>query len=268
MMGNVHSIITGSTVDGPGTRYVVFLKGCPMRCLYCHNPDTWDARGGQEMSVHEIMADMKSYLPFMKRGGLTISGGEALVQLDFINELYEATKRIGIHNCLDTSGITFTTKEQNPERYAKFERLASLLDLVLLDIKHVDPEQHKILTGQPMDSILEFYKFLDEKNVPVWIRHVIVPGYTFDEGYLKRTGTFLAHFKNIKAVDILPYHDMAKPKYKEMGIDYVLKDVKPLTNEDGKWARDIIIAAMKEERVRMNNEGIHVGYPFDTEIPR
>ena len=264
MTGNIHSIITGSTVDGPGTRYVVFLKGCPLRCLYCHNPDTWDGRGGKEMTVAEIMADMRSYLPFMKRGGLTVSGGEPLVQIDFVTELFAAAKQIGVQTALDTTGYLF--KRDVPEIFAKYEKLAEVTDLVLLDLKAIDPKMHEELTGVKQDTIIDFYKYLDEKEIPIWVRHVIVPGYTFDPELLAKSGKFLAHFKNVKAVDILPYHDMAKPKYKEMGIDYVLKDVKPLTGEDGHSARDMVVNAMREERLRMKEAGIHVGYPFDTPV--
>ena len=264
MTGNIHSIITGSTVDGPGTRYVVFLKGCPLRCLYCHNPDTWDGRGGKEMTVAEIMADMRSYLPFMKRGGITVSGGEPLVQIDFVTELFAAAKQLGVQTALDTTGYLF--KKDVPEIYAKYEKLAEVTDLVLLDLKAIDPKMHEELTGVKQDTIIDFYKYLDEKNIPIWVRHVIVPGYTFDPELLAKSGRFLAHFKNVKAVDILPYHDMAKPKYKEMGIDYVLKDVKPLTGEDGHSARDMVVNAMREERLRMKEAGIHVGYPFDTPV--
>ena len=264
MTGNIHSIITGSTVDGPGTRYVVFLKGCPLRCLYCHNPDTWDGRGGKEMTVAEIMADMRSYLPFMKRGGLTVSGGEPLVQIDFVTELFAAAKQLGVQTALDTTGYLF--KKDVPEIYAKYEKLAEVTDLVLLDLKAIDPKMHEELTGVKQDTIIDFYKYLDEKNIPIWVRHVIVPGYTFDPELLAKSGRFLAHFKNVKAVDILPYHDMAKPKYKEMGIDYVLKDVKPLTGEDGHSARDMVVNAMREERLRMKEAGIHVGYPFETPV--
>ena len=264
MNGNIHSIITGSTVDGPGTRYVVFLKGCPLRCKYCHNPDTWDGRGGKEMSVAEIIADMRSYLPFMKRGGITVSGGEPLVQIDFVIELFTAARNLGVHTALDTTGYLFN--KDNPEKFAKYEKLAEVTDLVLLDLKHIDPEKHVELTGVKQDTIIDFYKYLDEKNIPIWVRHVIVPGYTFVPEYLEKSGKFLAHFKNVKAVDILPYHDMAKPKYAEMGIDYVLKDVAPLTGEDGKNARDTVVNAMRAERLRMKEEGIHVGFPFDTPV--
>ena len=216
------------------------------------------------MSVAEIIADMRSYLPFMKRGGITVSGGEPLVQIDFVIELFTAARNLGVHTALDTTGYLFN--KDNPEIFAKYEKLAEVTDLVLLDLKHIDPEKHVELTGVKQDTIIDFYKYLDEKNIPIWVRHVIVPGYTFVPEYLEKSGKFLAHFKNVKAVDILPYHDMAKPKYAEMGIDYVLKDVAPLTGEDGKNARDTVVNAMRAERLRMKEEGIHVGFPFDTPV--
>ena len=249
MDGNIHSIITGGTVDGPGTRYVVFVKGCPMRCKYCHNPDTWEAAGGEKKSVQEILEDYERYRPFMTNGGITVTGGEPLTQIDFLLELFTEAKKRNIHTCLDTSGIMF--RRNIPEIYEKYLKLAKVTDLVMLDIKHIDPEEHKKLTGQPNDNILDFLKFLDEQEVAIWIRHVIVPDITYVPKYLKQLGTYIAHFKHIKALDVLPYHDMGKTKYKELGIDYVLKDVKPLTNDDAKKARDIVVEAMREERKRM-----------------
>ncbi len=256
MNGNIHSIVKGGTVDGPGTRYVIFVKGCPMRCLYCHNPDTWTPVGGTEMTVDEILKDYDSIAPFLANGGITVTGGEPLTQIDFLLELFEKAKKKGIHTCLDTSGIMF--RRNVPEIYAKYEKLASLTDLVLLDIKHIDPEGHKALTAQPIDNILDFLHFLDEKDVKVWIRHVIVPDITFKEELLVRLGTYIAQFHNVKGLDILPYHDMAKKKYKEMGMDYVLADTKPLETSDGQWARDVILKAMKVERDKLRAEGKYI----------
>lgn len=252
MDGNIHSIITGGTVDGPGTRYVVFVKGCPMRCKYCHNPDTWDAAGGEKKSVQEILEDYERYRPFLTNGGLTVTGGEPLTQIDFLLELFTEAKKRNIHTCLDTSGIMF--RRNIPEIYEKYLKLAKVTDLVMLDIKHIDPEEHMKLTGQPIDNILDFLKFIDEQGITIWIRHVIVPGITFVPEYLERLGTYIAHFRHIKALDILPYHDMGKSKYEQLGIDYVLKDVKPLNNSDAKEARDIVVAAMRRERQKMNEE--------------
>ena len=174
MEGMIHSIETFGTVDGPGVRYVVFVKGCPMRCQYCHNPDTWEMAGGTKMTPEQILNDYDSYKPFLKGGGLTVTGGEPLVQIDFLIELFEGAKKKGIHTCLDTSGIMF--RRNVPEIFAKYERLMESTDLIMLDIKHIDPEEHKKLTGQPCDNIFDFLKYLDEKGKEIWIRHVLVPG--------------------------------------------------------------------------------------------
>lgn len=246
MVGNIHSIITGATVDGPGTRYVVFTKGCPMRCLYCHNPDTWTASGGKQMTVEEILTDYQKYAPFLKNGGITVTGGEPLVQIDFVIELFTEAKKQNIHTCLDTSGIMFRRNE--PEVYAKFLKLAAVTDLVMLDIKHIDPEEHKKLTSQPCDNIFDFLKFIDEQGIDIWIRHVLVPGITLVPEYLERLGTFIAQFKHIKALDVLPYHDMGKTKYEELGIDYPLKDVVPATNQQAIEAKNVILDAMRKRR--------------------
>jgi pyruvate formate lyase activating enzyme len=223
-----------------------------MRCKYCHNPDTWDAAGGEKKSVQEILEDYERYRPFMINGGLTVTGGEPLTQIDFLLELFTEAKKRNIHTCLDTSGIMF--RRNVPEIYEKYLKLAKVTDLVMLDIKHIDPEEHKKLTGQPNDNILDFLKFLDEQGIDIWIRHVIVPGITFIPKYLEQLGTYIAHFRHIKALDVLPYHDMGKTKYEQMGIDYVLKDVKPLNNSDAKEARDIVVEAMRKERHKMNEE--------------
>ena len=239
MKGYVHSIETFGTVDGPGTRYVVFVQGCPMRCKYCHNPDTWQPNIGEMKDTDEILKDYDSYKEFYGNGGgLTITGGEPLLQIDFITELYEKAKAKGIHTCLDTSGIVFD--ENNQSLMEKFDRLIQSVDLVLLDIKHIDPEQHKELTSQPNDQILAFARYLDKKNVTVWIRHVVVPGITYNEEYLTKLGEFLGTLNNIKALDILPYHTMGVVKYENLGLSYPLKDVGALSTEDGHAAREII----------------------------
>ena len=239
MKGYVHSIETFGTVDGPGTRYVVFVQGWPMRCKYCHNPDTWQTNIGEMKDTDEILKDYDSYKEFYGNGGgLTITGGEPLLQIDFITELYEKAKAKGIHTCLDTSGIVFN--ENNKALMEKFDRLMKSVDLVLLDIKHIDPEQHKELTNQPNDQILAFAKYLDKKNITVWIRHVVVPGITYNEEYLTKLGEFLGTLNNVKALDVLPYHTMGVVKYENLGIEYPLKDVEALTTEQGHEAREII----------------------------
>lgn len=246
MIGRIHSIESFGTVDGPGIRMVIFLSGCPMRCLYCHNPDTWDPKGGAPMTVENILNQYENAKHFYKKGGITVSGGEPLMQINFVTELFEAAKKRGIHTCLDTSGITF-----NPGSDAvmsHFNRLAASTDLVLLDIKHIDPEEHVKLCAQPQDKVIAFARFLEKKRIPVWIRHVVVPGYTDNPQYLLSLGQFLGTLSNIKALDVLPYHDMGKKKYRELGITYALEDVKPLTPEKARESRSIILRGMREAR--------------------
>lgn len=242
MTGRIHSLESFGTVDGPGVRFVVFFQGCPMRCLYCHNPDTWEFGAGTEMTVDEIMREFDKCKEFLANGGITATGGEPLTQLDFLTELFEAAKAKGIHTCLDTSGITFT-----PNHTEKFERLIKSTDLVMLDIKHIDPQEHIKLTSQKNDNILKFAEFLRDHNITMWIRHVVVPGITDNPVYLNRLGHFLAHFKNVKALDVLPYHDMGKVKYENLGIDYPLKDVEPMSKDDAVKCRDIILQGIKDE---------------------
>lgn len=246
MTGRIHSIESFGTVDGPGIRMVIFLSGCPMRCLYCHNPDTWDPRGGNSMTVEQILCQYENARHFYKRGGITVSGGEPLTQMRFVTELFEAAVKRGIHTCLDTSGITF--RPDSPGLMWQFDRLMAVTNLVLLDIKHIDPAEHEKLCGQPLHNIIAFARYLDEKQIPVWVRHVVVPGITDNETYLFRLGTFLGTLKNIKALDVLPYHDMGKAKYKALGIPYPLEDVKPLPKDKAADARRIILKGMREQR--------------------
>ncbi len=247
MVGRIHSIETFGTVDGPGTRFVVFFKGCPMRCAYCHNPDTWELSGGEEMTVEDILDYYDKNKEFyMNGGGLTATGGEPLVQIDFLTELFSQAKQRGIHTCLDTSGIMF--RRNDPAVFAKFEKLSTVTDLVMLDIKHIDPEGHKKLTKQPNDNILDFANYLAEKNIPVWIRHVIVPGITDQEDELTRLGYFIGGLPNLKALDVLPYHTMGEVKYKNLGIDYPLKGVPALTSNEAIIAKGHIIDGIKKRR--------------------
>ncbi len=246
MVGHIHSIETCGTVDGPGMRFVVFFKGCPMRCMYCHNPDTWDMKGGEEKTVDELLEQYESLKPFYTNGGITATGGEPLMQIDFLIELFEAAKKRGIHTCLDTSGIMF--RRNNPDILAKYDRLLKVTDLIMLDIKHIDPDEHKKLTRQPLDNILDFARYADEKGNAIRIRHVIVPDITYKPEYLKRVGYFMAELNNVKQLEVLPYHNMGVVKYEKLGIDYPLKDTKPLTNDDAIKAKEIILGAMKERR--------------------
>lgn len=248
MVGHVHSIESFGTVDGPGVRLVVFLQGCPMRCLYCHNPDTWEMTGGTEMTVEEILEHYDKNRSFYAKGGITVTGGEPLMQIDFVTELFTAASAEGIHTCLDTSGITF-----NPDRkevVERFDRLIAVTSLVMLDIKHIDPAGHRKLTGQPLEPILAFARYLDEHNVPLWIRHVVVPGITYDQNELYRLGQFLGTLHNLKALDALPYHTMGKVKYDNLGISYPLEGVRPLEKQEAIAARQVILKGIRDTRSR------------------
>lgn len=238
--GNIHSIETCGTVDGPGIRFVIFMQGCPLRCQYCHNPDTWQTDTNKLMTVDEIMQKYDGVKEFVQSGGITVTGGEPLLQIDFVTELFKVAKAHGIHTALDTSGITF-----NPENTENINKLLKYTDLVLLDIKHINDEEHKKLTGASNKNILAFAQYLSEKQIPVWIRHVVVKDITLNEKYLKELGKFLATLNNIKALDILPYHNMAIPKYESLGINYPLKNTPPTTKEEAINARNIILQEYK-----------------------
>ena len=240
--GNIHSIESCGTVDGPGVRFVVFTQGCPLRCLYCHNPDTWSLEENQRMSVDEILEQYEGVKEFCG-GGITVTGGEPLLQIDFVTELFKKASLKGIHTALDTSGLLF-----NKDNTEKIDELLKYTSLVLLDIKHIDDEEHKKLTKHSNKKILEFAKYLSEQKKPMWVRHVVVPGITFNEKYLTELGQFLATLTNIVALDVLPYHDMAVPKYESLGMDYPLRDVPPLIHEQALNARNIITSAYKAAR--------------------
>lgn len=244
MNGRIHSIETCGTVDGPGIRFVIFVQGCPMRCLYCHNPDTWSMIGGTERTCDDLLEQYTKNSEFYTNGGITVTGGEPLMQIDFLLELFTKAKARGIHTCIDTSGIAY--KPENTAYNEKLDKVLEVTDLVMLDIKHIDPEQHKILCSQPNDGILAFARYLDEKNIDVWIRHVVVPNYTYNEEYLYRLGQFLATLNNVKALDVLPYHTMGEVKYQNLGIDYPLKGIPALDKEDAVKARNIILKGMKD----------------------
>lgn len=240
ILGNIHSIESCGTVDGPGVRFVVFLQGCPMRCKYCHNPDTWGLETNTQMSVAEIFEKYEGVKEFLQHGGITATGGEPLLQIDFVTELFKEAQKRGVHTALDTSGITFTSS--NTE---KFDKLMKFTNLVMLDIKHIDDEEHKKLVGHSNKKILAFAKYVSEKGVPMWIRHVVVPGITFNEKYLRELGKFIKTLNTVEALDVLPYHDMAIPKYESLGLEYPLKGTKPLSKEQALQARNWILEEMK-----------------------
>ena len=238
MIGRVHSIESFGTVDGPGIRMVIFLSGCPMRCLYCHNPDTWDPKGGTPMTVEQLLNQYDNARHFYRKGGITVSGGEPLTQIGFVTELFEEAKKRGIHTCLDTSGVTFRPDSAGVRE--KFDRLAAVTDLVLLDIKHIDDGQHNILTGQSNQNILELAEYLSDIGKPVWIRHVLVPGRSDEDAYLIRLHDFIATLKNVEKVEVLPYHTLGVYKWKELGLEYPLEGVEPPTTERVENAKRIL----------------------------
>lgn len=246
MNGFIHSTESFGTVDGPGVRFVVFLQGCPMRCQYCHNPDTWKMNGGSVRSAQSLIQEYERNAAFYKKGGITVTGGEALMQIDFLLELFRLAKQKNIHTCLDTSGITYHPGASSYNE--KLDALMEVTDLVMLDIKHIDPEGHKALTGHDNAGILAFARYLDEKQIPVWIRHVVVPGITDEAGQLSRLGAFLGTLNNVKALDVLPYHIMGVTKYEQLDIPYPLKGVPAATKEQAAGAKKIILTAYWKQR--------------------
>lgn len=239
MKGRIHSIETCGTVDGPGLRYIIFMQGCLMRCQFCHNPDTWKMSDGKETTVQELVDDIESYLPFFKAsgGGVTVSGGEPLIQAKFITELFKELKKLGIHTAIDTSGGCYS---KSPSFRKSLDELLSLTDLVLMDLKQINPERHKTLTGLKNDHILEFARYLSDKQIPIWVRHVLVPGISdFDED-LYNLSDFIATLSNVQRIEVLPYHKLGVYKWEELGYDYPLEGVEPPTEDRVKNAETIL----------------------------
>lgn len=240
--GYVHSTDSFGSVDGPGIRYLIFLQGCDMRCRYCHNPDTWThgavANNVTEMTVDEILTKAERYRSYWRQnGGITVSGGEPLLQIDFLIELFEEAHKRDITTCLDTCAQPF---RKDGEFFEKFERLMAVTDTVLLDIKHIDASEHKALTGHLNDNILDCAQYLSDINKPVWIRHVLVPGLTDSEDQLQKLRSFIDMLHNVAKVEILPYHSMAEFKYEQLGIPYTLKGLTPPSPEGVKKAKAIL----------------------------
>lgn len=252
MSGRIHSLESFGTVDGPGVRFVVFVQGCPMRCAYCHNPDTWAMTGGTIMEAEDIIKQYERNIAFYKNGGITVTGGEPLMQVDFLIELFTLAKEKNIHTCIDTSGIAY-----NPDNTAfieKLDKLMKLTDLVMLDIKHIDPEKHKELTQQPNDGILAFCEYLNNRKVDMWIRHVVVPTITDDDTYLYKLGYFIGQFTNIKALDILPYHTMGKPKYDQLGMEYKLAGIPAMDKSKVIEKKQVVLNGIKDRRAEMQKD--------------
>lgn len=245
LKGRIHSVESFGTVDGPGIRFVVFMQGCPMRCLYCHNPDTWDMNGGTERTAEDILAEFDKCKEFIT-GGITVTGGEPLMQKDFVAELFGKAKEKGIHTCLDTSGAGFTARNREA-----FDELLSVTDLVMLDIKHIENESHKKLTGMGNSDIHEFARYVSSKGINIWIRHVVVPGITDKKEDWYKIGLFASTLPTLKAVEVLPYHDMGKAKYKMLGMEYPLADTPPADKE--------VAAEAKAEIMRGIVDGIKEG---------
>lgn len=252
MQGRIHSLESFGTVDGPGTRFVVFVQGCPMRCAYCHNPDTWEMNGGTLMEPAYIIEQYERNSPFYANGGgITVTGGEPLMQIDFLIELFTLAKAKNIHTCIDTSGIAYNP--DNTPLVEKLDRLIELTDLVMLDIKHIDPDKHMDLVKQPNENILKFAGYLDEKGVDMWIRHVVVPGYTDDDKYLFDLGYFIGQFSNLKALDVLPYHTMGENKYEKLGVEYRLKGVPAMDKGKLVEKKQAILNGIRRRREELKN---------------
>jgi pyruvate formate lyase activating enzyme len=220
VIGKIHSFETFGTVDGPGTRFVIFFQGCPLRCKYCHNPDTWEYDGAKEYTVEEVVSEILKYKKYYSKGGVTATGGEPLVQIDFLIELFKELKKHGLHTAVDTNGFLFD--KNNEDKYLK---LLEVTDLFLLDLKHINNEKHLYLTGKSNKNILKFAEFLSDNNKETWIRHVVVPDITTQEEDLQELKKFIDTLKNVSHVEILPYHTLGVSKYEKMGIDYPLKDI-------------------------------------------
>ncbi len=239
MTGKIHSFESFGTVDGPGIRFVIFFKGCPLRCKYCHNPDTWNPDGASEYTVDEIYNQAIKYKNYWDTdGGITITGGEPLAQIDFAIELLKKFHEKGINTAVDTSGFIFNPNSE--ESIKKHEELIKYADLFLLDIKQIYPDKHKELTGVSNEHTLAFAKWLSDHDKHMWIRHVLVPGITTDEQELRDLKAFIDTLKTVDKVEVLPYHTLGKVKYEKLGIPYVLEGVEPPTKEQVQLAKDIL----------------------------
>ncbi len=215
----IHSIESFGTVDGPGVRFVIFTQGCPLRCKYCHNPDTWNRLGGYDISIDELLRQIDDVSVFIKNGGVTVTGGEALLQAKAISVLFKALKDRQIHTCIDTSGFAPITED--------VKEMLKYTDLVLLDIKVLDDEKHKYLTGVSNKTILEFARYLDENDIPIWIRHVVLPSFNDTKEDLEQLKKYVESIKNLVKVEVLPYHELGIMKWQKLKMNYELGHIKP-----------------------------------------
>ena len=238
--GIIHSTESFGSVDGPGVRYIIFLQGCRMRCSYCHNPDTWALKddNSYEETPQDTLKKALRYKPYWRNnGGITVSGGEALLQIDYVTELFRLAKLEGVNTTLDTSGNPFKLEEPF---ISKFNELMKYTDLFILDIKHIDAEKHKALTSWDNSNILKMAEYLSDNGKKMWIRHVLVPGVTDDENDLKKLSEFVKSLKTVDRFEILPYHTLGVFKWKELGIPYKLEGVNPPTGEEIRRAEGIL----------------------------
>lgn len=250
----VHSIETFGSVDGPGLRYILFLKGCRLRCAFCHNADTWSMESKDVRSAEEILNHALRYKSYWgKDGGITVSGGEPLLQMDFLLEFFTKAKAAGVSTCIDTAGEPFTDQG---EWFSKFEELMKVTDILLVDIKHIDRDKHIRLTGKPNDNILAMFRYLSDIGKPIWIRQVLVPGYTDDPEDLKRTRRFIDTLSNVKKVEILPYHSLGAYKWEKLGMDYPLKGVEAPSEKQVQTAQAILCDSRGIERKESNERRV------------
>lgn len=231
MTGYIHSFESFGTKDGPGIRFVFFMQGCPLRCLYCHNPDTWNTKNyTYEMTPDEAFNEISKVKAFIRTGGVTVSGGEPLLQPDFILDLFKRCKENGIHTAIDTSGYLLNDKIKSVLKYT---------DLILLDIKHINPNKYKTLTSKPLEPTLQFIDYLTEIQKPIWVRYVLVPGYSDDTTDLHQWAGYVSTIPTVQRVDILPFHQMGIHKWERIGANYQLKEVLPPTKEEVNRAESI-----------------------------
>ena len=236
--GYVHSLESFGSVDGPGVRYVIFLSGCAMRCQFCHNPDTWNMTAGKSYTADALLKQAVKYRTYWgNKGGITVSGGEPLLQIDFMLEFFKKAKEKGIHTTIDTAGGPFTREEPF---FSKFQELMKYTDLLLVDIKHIDNKYHKVLTGRSNEHILDMIRYLSDIKKPIWIRHVLVPERSDKDEYLTRLADFIHSLDNVEKVEILPYHTMGIYKWKELGLEYPLEGIEPPTKERVENAKKIL----------------------------